>query len=57
MVEADPDPKKKASSTSRKNRLEPDERYLGLSKHEVALRKRMAQKFGRDVTHLNPDAQ
>lgn len=30
-----------------------DERYLGLSKHEVQLRARMAKKFGRDTKHLD----
>ena len=38
MVEAKGDSGKK----TKKNKLEPDDRYLGLSRHEVALRARMA---------------
>ena len=38
MVEAKGDSAKK----TKKNKLEPDDRYLGLSRHEVALRARMA---------------
>ena len=30
-----------------------DERYLGLSRAEVALRERMAKKFGRRANHLD----
>ena len=52
MVEAKGDSGKK----TKKNKLEPDDKYLGLSRHEVALRARMAQKFGRDTKHLNPGA-
>ena len=30
-----------------------DERYMGLSKADVALREKMAQRFGRKTTHLD----
>ena len=51
MVEAINEGTKK----TKKNKLEPDSKYLGLSRHEVALRERMAKKFGRDVKHLDPN--
>lgn len=53
MVESNKDLLKK----KKKNKMEPDDRYLGLSRQEVALRERMAKKFGRDVTHLDPNAK
>lgn len=34
-----------------------DERYLGLSRAEVALREKMAKKFGRQAKHLDATSQ
>ena len=53
MVESEKDLLKK----KKKSKMEPDDRYLGLSRQEVALRERMAKKFGRDVAHLDPNAK
>ena len=44
-------------SKSRQTAQQFDERYLGLSRAEVALREKMAKKFGRQAKHLDLSKQ